>query len=182
MPYAMDVALAEMQLRHDEVGRWLSSEADLVRVLRGLLPGWDIDVATTDRGESESEIVSSWGRPGLIVSHHPQVSSMSSLPHADALAAIATPYYMSERDRVFMFLYQDISRMNELVAIHEAAHALNFKAGDGHGERWLDTYLEMLDRAGLHEAVNLISHMTGKSGEPDFFEGSRKQLARMGGR
>lgn len=177
MPYQMTVTLAEERVREmGHVGRRVSSEADLIRMLRALLPGWDIDTATTDRGETQDEVIGSWGRPGLIVYDYPQLASISSGGYSDALAGITVPEGMSGGDRVFMFLYQDISEMNELIVIHEVAHALTFDFDAGHSERWLDTYLEMLKKAGLQEAVNLISFMTGKS-EIKFVEGARRQAA-----
>lgn len=175
MPYQMNVTIAEERIRDSgKVGRRVSSEDDLIRMLSSLLPGWDIDRATSDRGETQDEVVGSWGRPGLIVYHYPQLASMSSGGYSDALAGITMPEGMSARDRVFMFLYQDIGLMNELIVIHEAAHALTFDFDAGHSERWLDTYLEMLKKAGLQEAVNLISFMTGKS-EMKFVEGARRR-------
>lgn len=163
MPYQAPVTIAEERLRESgQTGRRVSSEDDLIRMLRNLLPGWDIDIPTNSRGETQEEVVGSWGKPGLIVYHYPQLASMPSGGYSDALAGITMPQGMSERDRVFMFLYQDISQMNELIVIHEAAHALTYNFNAGHSDRWLDTYLEMLQKAGLNQAVNLISFMTGK--------------------
>lgn len=163
MPYQMTVTLAEERVREGgNVGRRVSSEADLIRMLQSLLPGWDIDVATTDRGKTIEEIIDSWRRPGLIVKHHPELRGDGSRGSPDALAAISAPMGMHESEGLLMFLYQDISDMNELIVIHEVAHALTVDFDAAHSERWLDTYLEMLKKAGLQQAVNLISFMTGK--------------------
>lgn len=177
MPYQMSVTVAEERIRDSgKVGRRVSSEADLIRMLQSLLPGWDIDVATTDRGETIEEIIDSWRRPGLLVKYHPELRGDGSRGSPDALAAISAPMGMHESEGLLMFLYQDISDMNELIVIHEVAHALTVDFDAAHSERWLDTYLKMLGNAGLQEAVNLISFMTGKT-EIKFVEGRRRRIA-----
>lgn len=176
MPYQVNVTIAEERVRDSgKVGRRVSSEADLIRMLKDLLSGWDIDVATTSRGGTIEEIIASWRRPGLIVKHYPELRGDGSRG-SDALAAISAPMGMHESEGLLMFLYQDINDMNELIVIHEVAHALTADFDAGHSERWLDTYLEMLKKAGLKEAVNLISFMTGKM-EINFVEGARRQAA-----
>jgi hypothetical protein len=177
MPYQMTVTLAEERVRDSgKVGRRVSSEAELVRMLQGFLPGWDIDLPTTARGATSEEVISSWRRPGLMVRDYPGLRNHGG-SGSDALAAVAPPDGVSDSDGLLMFLYQDIRDMNELIVIHEAAHALTFDFDAGHGERWLDTYLEMLGNAGLREAVNLITFMTGKK-EIKFVEGRRRTASR----
>lgn len=181
MPYQMTVGIAEERIREDrKEGSRISSEDDLVRRLRQLLPGWDIDVPTTARGETQDEVVGNWGRPGLIVQHYPALRQHSSAAGSDALAAIAPPEGMHESERLLMFAYQDIGVLTEMVVLHEVAHVLSFDFNAGHSERWLDIYLDLLDKAGLREAKNTISFMTGKM-EMKFevVEGSRQRQSAL---